>query len=124
MLPVVPLAIAMVVTAALRIGNTGRMIVAMTMVNARIDPRHRGSFMSLSSAIQHLASGCGAFAAGLIVTSDAGGPLRNFEVVGAMALAASFVSVALAAPLRRPVAEPAAFRLPTALGPGECCDAA
>jgi hypothetical protein len=34
------------------------------------------------------------------------------------------VSVALAAPLRRGVAEPAALRLPTALSPSECCDAA
>lgn len=123
-LPVVPLGIAMAVTAALMIGNTGRMIVAMTMVNARIDPQHRGSFMSLSSAIQHLASGCGASAAGLIVGSDAAGSLTNFNIVGAIALAASFVSVLLAAQLRPPAVEPAGIRLPTALASDECCDAA
>jgi predicted MFS family arabinose efflux permease len=123
-LPVVPLWIAMAVIAALMIGNTGRMIVAMTMVNARIDPQHRGSFMSLSSAIQHLASGCGAFAAGQIVGSDAAGSLTNFNVVGAFALAASFVSVALATPLRRPADRPARLRLTTALDRDEYCDAA
>jgi predicted MFS family arabinose efflux permease len=123
-LPVVPLGVAVAVTAGLMIGNTGRMIVAMTMVNARIDPRHRGSFMTLSSAIQHLAAGCGASAAGLIVGSDATGSLTNFQIVGAIALAASVVSVALAAPLRRPVAQPAALRLPIALAHDECCDAA
>jgi predicted MFS family arabinose efflux permease len=125
LLPVVPLWVAMVTVAALMIGNTGRMIVAMTMVNARVDPQHRGSFMSLSSAIQHLASGCGAFGAGLIVTSDTAGTLSHFEIVGGLALAASFISVALAAPLRRRAGQAAAIRLPaTTLSASECCDAA
>jgi predicted MFS family arabinose efflux permease len=114
-LPVVPLGIAMVVTAALMIGNTGRMIVAMTMINARIDPQHRGSFMSLNSAIQHLASGCGAFAAGSIVGSAADGELTNFGIVGALAMGASLVSVALAAPLRPPVGEPQIVPVPANL---------
>ncbi len=119
-LPVVPLGVAMVVTAALMICNTGRMIVTMTMVNARVDPRHRGSFMSLSSAIQHLASGSGAFISGMIVGTGPGGVLTNFNIIGAIALLASFMSVALAAPLRTPAAQPVALRLPPTLD----CDAA
>ncbi len=67
MLPPAPLAVAAIVTAGLMVSNSGRMIVAMTMINACVAPRHRGSFMSLSSSVQHLASGIGAFAGGLVI---------------------------------------------------------
>ena len=41
LLPPVPLAVAAVATAGLMVFNSGRMIVAMTMINACIEPRRR-----------------------------------------------------------------------------------
>ena len=60
-------------TAALMVGNAGRMVVAMAMVTSCVEPRRRGSFMSLNSSVQHLSSGVGAALGGAIIGRDRSG---------------------------------------------------
>ena len=121
-LPRLPLAIVAAATAGLMVANSGRMIVAMTMVNARIAPRHRGSFMSVNSSLQHLASGLGAYAGGQIIGSNELGELTNFGVAGAVAAFTALASIGLAAGLRPRVAAapsenaPAEFKTALPLG--------
>jgi MFS transporter, DHA1 family, inner membrane transport protein len=97
-----PLAVVALMTALLMVCNSGRMIVAMTMINAAVEPRRRGSFMGLNSAVQHLASGAGSFAGATIVGSDELQSLTGFGIVGAAALVSALASVPLAARLVRP----------------------
>ncbi len=95
-----PLVIGALTVAGLMVANSGRMIVAMTMINAAVVPRHRGSFMSLNSAIQHLGSGLGAFLGGLIIDRGESGQILHYGVVGAIAALTAVSSIALAAGLR------------------------
>ncbi len=95
-----PLVIGALTVAGLMVANSGRMIVAMTMINAAVVPRHRGSFMSLNSAMQHLGSGLGAFLGGRIIERGESGQILHYGVVGAIAAVTAISSIALAAGLR------------------------
>lgn len=102
-LPAVGILGAAPVTASLMAANAGRMLTAMALITASIEPRRRGSFMSVNSSVQHVASGLGTTCAGLIVDGGAGEPLRHFGTVGILAAAVTLASLWLAARIR-PVA--------------------
>jgi predicted MFS family arabinose efflux permease len=99
-LPAVGILGAAQVTAVLMATNAGRMVTAMALITASIEPRRRGGFMSVNSSVQHVASGLGTTCAGLIVTGGAGEPLRHFGTVGILAAAITLASLWLAARIR------------------------
>lgn len=99
-LPAVGIAGAAPVAAVLMATNAGRMVTAMALVTASIEPRLRGGFVSVNSSVQHLASGLGAMAGGIIVDGGAGEPLRHFGTVGILAAVATLASLWLAARIR------------------------
>jgi len=99
-LPRVGIATAAVTVALIMLGNSGRMIAAMPLIMASVEPRLRGSFMSVYSSVQHIASGLGAYLGGLILVEAADGSLRHFPRVGAIAVAATVASLYLAGRLR------------------------
>lgn len=98
-LPPVPLAVALTVTAVFFVFSNGRMVPSTTMETAIIRPEVRGSYMSIRSAVQSLASGLAAFLAGLIITEQPslfGGnakALVNYDYVGIIAVFFSLVSL-------------------------------
>lgn len=93
---VTPIGIVLAVTTFNFIFIGGRMIPGSTMITATVLPQNRGSFMSINSSIQQLASGLGAFVAGLIVYKNSNGELINYNIVGYMAVLASIISIVLA----------------------------
>ena len=103
-LPVVPLALAMAVFGALMLSNAGRMVAGLSIVTSSVEPSRRGGFMSANSAVQHLASGLGAFVGGKIIVTNSEKHLENFGRVGIMAVLATLVSLWLAGRVR-PVRE-------------------
>jgi predicted MFS family arabinose efflux permease len=60
----------------------------------------RGAFMSLNTAVQHLASGLAPLIAGLLITQTDDGKMTGFPVVGVVAAVAAVVSMALAGQMR------------------------
>ena len=102
-LPAVGIVGAAPVVAVLMATNAGRMVTAMSLITASIEPRRRGSFMSVNSSVQHVASGLGAMLGGLIIDGGAGEPLRHFGTVGIVAAAVTIASLWVAARIR-PVA--------------------
>jgi MFS transporter, DHA1 family, inner membrane transport protein len=102
-LPPVGIAVAAPVAAVLMATNAGRMVTAMSLITSSIEPRRRGSFMSVHAAVQHVASGVGAMLGGIIVEGGAGEPLRHFGTVHMLAAGATIASLWLAARIR-PVA--------------------
>jgi predicted MFS family arabinose efflux permease len=70
-----------------------RMIPAMAIIGAAAKPELRGTFMSLSSAVQSIASGLAAFVSGLIVTRAPSGQLQHFELAGYLAVAISVLAI-------------------------------
>jgi predicted MFS family arabinose efflux permease len=82
------------------VSNAGRMVAAMAMVTGSVEPRRRGGFMSANSAVQHVATGLGAFAGGQIIAKAPDGTLRHFDAVGLIAVASTILSLWLAGRLR------------------------
>lgn len=98
----VPLWIVLVIAGVFFIFSNGRMVPSTTMETAIIKPENRGSYMSIRSAVQQLASGIAAFVAGLIITE---GPsvyganvkaLHNYQYVGMIAVGFSLVALVVA----------------------------
>lgn len=96
----------------LMVTNSGRMIAALSLINASVEPRMRGSFMSAYSSVQHIASGVGSGLAGLIIVEGADKTLHNYWIVGLIGMASTLSSLWLAGRLKPaskppvPVAEP------------------
>ncbi|SIN94434.1 Predicted arabinose efflux permease, MFS family [Singulisphaera sp. GP187] len=99
-LPRVSFWFAITVVSLLMVGNASRMVAAMAMVMASVEPRRRGSFMTANSSIQHLSTGLGAYVGGGIILRASDGSLQRFPWVGAIATAATILSLFLAGRVR------------------------
>ena len=79
---------------------SGRMIPGMAMISSAVEPRLRGTFMTLNSAVQSASMGLAALVAGLIIGRDTQGQLTLYWVAGLLGVVASLLSVWLAGHLR------------------------
>ena len=79
---------------------SGRMIPGMAMISSSVEPRLRGTFMTLNSAVQSASMGMAALVAGLIIGRDAQGHLTLYWVAGLVGVLASGLSAWLAGRLR------------------------
>lgn len=77
------------VNAILFTGIFSRMIPSQAIMSAVPAPKSRGSFMSISAAIQQVAGGFGAILSGHIVVQTASGAIQHFDRVGYVVVAAS-----------------------------------
>jgi predicted MFS family arabinose efflux permease len=107
-LPSTPLYVALIVMCGFMVSATARFVPAQAMIIGVAEPRVRGAFMSLNSAVQHLATGVSPLIAGFLVGESEDGRLIGFPVVGYVAAGAALVSLILggllrSAPTPRPV---------------------
>ncbi|HEV7619808.1 MAG TPA: MFS transporter [Burkholderiaceae bacterium] len=86
----------------------GRMIPGMALLTAAASSQVRGTFMSLVSSVQMLASGLASLIAGLIITRTAGGQIEHFNIVGYIAVACGLLAIWLVRQLKVTPAEIAA----------------
>jgi len=101
-LPQVPHWQAFIVTTLFFIVFGARFVPAMSMITSSVEPRMRGSFMSINSSVQQLASGLAAFLAGLLITNAPGhAELEGFGTVGIIAVVFTLLSVLVARKLKR-----------------------
>ena len=110
-LPHVSILVAASVFGLLMLSNAGRMVPALAMITASVEPSKRGGFMSANAAVQHLAAGLAADVAGSWILGKASdGSLLHFDRVGYFAAACTLLSLWVAGRLRpakatRPVPE-------------------
>ncbi len=97
---VVPIYIALTLTAGFFVFSGGRMIPSMALVSSVVAPQQRGSFMSINSSFQQITTGMAAFIAGHIVTKSVEGPLENYNWIGYIAVAASIICIVIARRLK------------------------
>ncbi|MCW7510395.1 MFS transporter [Leptospira levettii] len=90
------LPIVLVITTVFMILVSGRMVPAFAMVTSAVEPRIRGSFMSVNSAIQQIASGAASYVAGLILVQTSDQQFLNYELVGMISVFSLLFSVYLA----------------------------
>lgn len=99
-LPASSLAVAAVVMSGFMVAAAGRMVPATAIMLGVARPENRGGFMSLNTAVQHLATGLAPMIAGALLYRTADGKLAGFPLVGVVAAGAAAISLVLAGFLR------------------------
>jgi predicted MFS family arabinose efflux permease len=94
-----PLALVLAVTTLMMITTSGRMVPATALITASSAPRYRGSFMSLNTAVQHLAAGAATALGGALLGRE-GETLVGYPLLGVLATLASLFTLYLAGRLR------------------------
>ncbi len=107
---VVPIAVALTITAGFFVFSGGRMIPSMALVSSVVNPQQRGSFMSINSSLQQITTGMAAFIAGTIVTKTPEGPLQHYNWIGYISIAATFACILIAKKLK-PISMAAAVKI-------------
>ena len=95
-----PMVSVLLVSSVLFVVMSGRMIPGMALIGAAADPRRRGSFMTLNSAVQSLAMGLAALVGGQILGRDGNGHLTHYWMAALLGGGASLLSFVLASKLR------------------------
>jgi predicted MFS family arabinose efflux permease len=95
-----PMVGVLLVSSVLFVVMSGRMIPGMALIGAAADPRRRGSFMTLNSAVQSLAMGLAALVGGQILGRDGHGHLTHYWMAALLGGGASLLSFVLASKLR------------------------
>ena len=106
-LPPVRTALAITATTLFMICMSGRFVPAMAIMTSAVGPQHRGGFMGISSAVQHMASGLGSFIGGLILVETKSGRLQGYNTIGYLSATLAFVSLILCFHLAPPPQNPA-----------------
>jgi len=100
-MPQISIYLALAVAAIFFIFVSGRMIPMQAMITASVNPKFRGSFMSINSSLQQLMAGLGSLLAGLIVVKDeVSGRLLNYQYVGYVSILMGFLAIYLASQLK------------------------
>ena len=102
-LPRVSLAVAVSISTLLMVCMSGRMVPAMALMTASIEPQYRGGFMSVNSSVQQFACGVAAYFSGQILTQAPNGELAHFPLLGAVSMVCALACIYLARFLRLPV---------------------
>jgi predicted MFS family arabinose efflux permease len=90
----VPLWLMIVCSTVFFIFVPGRMVPAMAIVTSAVQPRLRGTFLSMNGAVQQLASGGASYLGGAMIAVDVSGRIVGYDMVGYLAVAATFVAMA------------------------------
>jgi len=92
-LPPVQHYVALIVTTIFFILFGARFVPAMALITSSVEPKLRGSFMSINSSVQQLSAGVAAFVSGLIVQETASGKLEHFNLDGLLACVVTLLAV-------------------------------
>lgn len=95
-----PLWIVLAATTLFFVGMSSRFGPATTLVANSVEPRFRGGFMSLNSAVQQGSSAAANLVAGALITRDAAGHLVGYARVGWLAVGGFLLTLVLAHRLR------------------------
>ena len=95
-LPKVSIWIALFFTSLFFIFSGGRFIPSQTLTVNSIEPRYRGGFMSLNSALMQFSSGLASFLAGKVVNRLADGSLLHYDLLGYSTIVFSLLTIPIA----------------------------
>jgi predicted MFS family arabinose efflux permease len=92
-LGVVTLMTVIIVNVLMFVGIFSRMIPSQALISAIPVPSQRGSFSAISVSLQQLSGGLGSVLAAAIITQNADGSLRHFDMLGYIVVATSVLSL-------------------------------
>jgi DHA1 family inner membrane transport protein len=94
-LPAVSLWVIIVVVSLFMVCAAGRMVPIQAILVGVAEPRYRGAFLSLNTAVQHLATGVAPMLAGMVVVKT-DTALLGYPTVGVIAACCAVASIVLA----------------------------
>lgn len=104
----------LLVTTAFLVFASGRFVPLMALITQAVEPKYRGAFMSVNSAIQQIAAGLAATIAGwLVTTNKITGRLEGYGLNGWLACGALLLCIPLAFRLHRAVGVPKSTPTPS-----------
>jgi predicted MFS family arabinose efflux permease len=90
----VPFALVVCMNILFMIGIMGRMIPAMALNTALPHMQDRGAFMSISSSLQQISGGVGAYVSGLIVVQQTKtSPLEHYDTMGIVVSVLTLITI-------------------------------
>jgi predicted MFS family arabinose efflux permease len=95
-----PLVLILCVSSLFFLFISGRSIPASAMISGTASAQNRGTFMSLNSFVQQIASGVAAYLAGLVVKESADGKWENYHYVGYFAIFMTIMAIFMAKTLK------------------------
>ena len=93
-LPPVPLWLMVVCSTLFFVFVPGRMVPVMAIVTSAAQPRLRGTFLSVNSAVHSITSGVSAWLGGALIAMNAEGRVVGYGLVGLLAMAATLAAIA------------------------------
>lgn len=93
---VIPLWQVLTVTTLFMVFMSGRFVPAMTLIASSALPKDRGSFMSLSTAVQQMSSGLASSVGGMILVTNIDNSIAYYNVVGFLGIFLTAISILLA----------------------------
>jgi predicted MFS family arabinose efflux permease len=94
-----PMWAVLIVSTSLFACMSGRMIPGMAIVTSAADPKLRGTFMALNSAVQSASMGTAAFIGGHIISRDTQNLVQNYWMAAVVGAAASGAAIFMAGQL-------------------------
>lgn len=86
---------------------SGRHIPGMALITQTVDPRIRGTFMSLVSSVKMFSAALASLVAGMVIARNADGQLEHFNLMGYLAVVFGLLAIWVAHKLRiEPDSEP------------------
>ena len=76
-------------------GITARMISASSLMTAIPQMQDRGAFMSINSSIQQISGGAAAALAGVIVSQENDGTMKNYPFLGGVVIASMLIAIVM-----------------------------
>ena len=104
-LPHVSLVAAVATSTLFMICMSGRMVPAMALMTASVEPRYRGGFMSINSSVQQFTSGVAAYTSGMIIGQSPQGAMTHFPIIGVLSVVCAWGCIYFARFLRTPVGD-------------------
>ncbi len=92
----------------------GRMVPAMAIVTSAVQPRLRGTFLSMNGAVQQLASGAASYLGGAMIAADASGRIVGYGNVGWLAVGATVIAMLFVGQIHLHGAAAPAEKMPSA----------
>jgi len=92
-LPPVPHYVALMVSTLFFILFGARFVPAMALITSSVEPKLRGSFMSINSCVQQASAGVAALISGMIVQESASGKLMYYHWDGALACIITLLAI-------------------------------
>jgi predicted MFS family arabinose efflux permease len=83
----------LLISTALFVSMSGRMIPGMSIISSAVRPQHRGTFMTLNASVQSAAMGIAAWVGGHLIQRNPQGLIEHYWMAAAVGVLMSIAAI-------------------------------